>query len=463
MRNVLFVTLSAMMFCMPRCFAAELPDMKTIREIAASLKKMWEEDLRNKSLSPPPAEEITKSIDSLKSLPQIGDNSVVRLFLAQYAAFSSSSVEEIFRLFQETVTPANIHEYPDILYPHLEAAGGWYRSEVWAMNNIVFPLKAESRLSFYDEIEWGEYDPYPCEEPDFEPPLALVFSRLGLYDLAWRVQLEEGKKRIYDHPKARSYYLRAADNAYRAGKKELAWSFLMNAAVLEDKIFFEPAMQTAQLWINIEAGTATLPEAEIAVGEERKTLCQEIVERYQNMNAHPRAWLFIQENRDEFDDAEAEIKKVQDDWLELIEGITQPDLAEKIVMYGVQLYPDGADPLSVSIPWAFTEGGLEKLKTDIGELAEQCAEEEKDGFRTWNRAYPSEAFKAKYISCDGKVVTLEKPDGKRITFQFNALHELDQNYVRRRMGIEKLTSFRKVTISGLLTGKFQVKIQPAAE
>ena len=503
MKRILFLLtiLSAVMFCTPRCYSQKDTDMKTIetiRETATAMRKAQDglKSWRYTTPRPHSYAEAVEALDILRSLPKIGDDGARHLLMAQYADISSISGEEMLRMYQGAITIANINEYPKVLYQHRDAAGTWLRKDVRDIRSTVFPVDVESDLTFRGLPYWVR-DPGPHREQDWlhQFPLSLNFSRLGLYDLAWRVQMEEGKK-SYDESAAyeerQSYYLRAADNAYRAGKKELAWSFWINAVVLEDKVFFKPAMEMAQLWLDIEAGTATLPEAEIATGEERKTLCFDIVKRYRAMNAHPRAWLFIQENKNEFDDADAEIKKMQDVWSNSIKGISNPLLTNKIVMYGVQLYPDGADPLSVSIPWPFPEDGLQNLKAELCKLAKKCAEEEKDGFRTWyDRIEGKELAKAKYVSCVGKVVTLAKPDGKKITLSFDTLNELDQNYIRRRMDIEKLTpeereyfrqrrlelmcdcgdcisdvpktSFHKLTVSGLVAGKFQFKIEPAAK
>ena len=110
-------------------------------------------------------------------------------------------------------------------------------------------------------------------------------------------------------------------------------------------------------------------------------------------------------------------------------------------MFGVQLYPDGADPLSVEIPWAFPEGSLEKLKTRLGELAEQAAEKEKDGFRDWLYRTGEQwvSSRSKYISFVDDIVTLEKEDGSEMTIEFSHFNDLDKNYIRRRLEIEKMT------------------------
>jgi len=451
MKRTFFASFVAIFLFASFCSASETLDIETIRETAITIRKLWEEDftapLRNNGSLPSYAK-IIESIDTLKSLPEIGDNGAASLLLAQYCACFSYRAEEVFAIFLEVVSTSSINESPEVIKWHLEAVGTWYRREIRETNDIVFPQRTRPRLQITSLVTWAQRDPYPTQEPNEKRPLALTFSRLGLYDLAWRVQLEEGKK-DYDTSRgygreSHSYYLRAADNAYRAGREELAWSFLMNAAVFERKEFFDSAMEKAQLWLDIEAEKAELPKAEVAQGAERKKLFLEIVERYQNMNAHPRAWLFIEEHKNEFDNPAELIKKVHDNWLGVVRRLKS--MASKVEVYGVQLHPGGffrraPNPLSVEIPWAFPEGSLEKVKVQLAELAKKAAGEEKDGFRTWYRNEPSMAFKAKYISCVDDVLTLEKTDGNKMTIEYKSLGEgeIDRNYVRRRIVIEKLT------------------------
>jgi hypothetical protein len=235
-----------------------------------------------------------------------------------------------------------------------------------------------------------------------------------------------------------SYYLRAANTAYRSGNKQLGWSFLMNAAIFENEQSFEMAMETAELWLAVEAGKQKMPEAKILSGEERKKAFREIVDRYLVMNAHPRVWLFIQEYKNEFDNAEELIKSIQDDWLDIVNRVTNSQHANKIVMYGVELYPTKNDPLSIQLPWPFPEGSIEKLKKMLQEDAEKIREEEKDNFRFWGDAAEYKKHtKAKYESCLGGNVTLIKQDGDKIVRRFSELWLDDQNYVRRRLDIAR--------------------------
>jgi len=444
----LFLTM-ALCFLIAFPLQAQIPaSVEDFREAAQVRRTFWEEfnrdspNRRNSENRISPVR-IKDFVEALQKQPQIFDGGTANLILARYRSLFTLQASEFALWFHNAMDISNVIECLSAMgsaYGHL---GYTSQKPVYTYSDF-FPIRKESNLFFSARIKWVRY-PYPqAENPRVLQPLALTFSRLGLHDLAWRVLMEEGWN---DHNGLKpywldsSYYLFAANNAYRAGKKELAWSFLMNAAVFEHKQFFESVIETAQLWIDIETGEAKLLEAEIATGAERKQLFLEIVERYQNMNAHPRAWLFIQEHKSEFDDPEGLIKAVQDDWLELIRIITQPIFANRIVMYGVQLYPDGADPLSVEIPWAFPEGSLEKLKIRLGEEAEKAKLAETDGFRNWQ--YRTEenwlSIRAKYISFVDGIVTLEKEDGSEMTVKHSALFELDQNYIRRRLEVEKLT------------------------
>jgi hypothetical protein len=346
-------------------------------------------------------------------------------------------------LFSKSIAVAGINEIIETFSWSIRLSGD---ARVFNIDKyVLFPMLSEFRLELGKEneeilIEWRR-DPYPNKGQGYIYPLSLVFEKAGLYDKAWRVQMEEG---IHEYDGAspiheyRSYYLRAADTAYRSGNKKLGWSFLMNAAVFENEQSFEMAMQTAELWIEVESGKKALPEPQILTGEARKKAFLEIVERYQKMNAHPRAWLFVQEYKNEFDNADAFIKSIQDDWLDIVNMVTNPQIAGKIIMYGVELYPTKNDPLSIELPWAFPEGSIEKLKKKLQEEAEKIREDEKGGFRFWHNIIEGEKqTKAQYGSCLAGHITLIKQDGNQIVRHFTDLMENDKNYVRRRLDIAR--------------------------
>ncbi|MDR1270820.1 MAG: hypothetical protein LBK82_14995 [Planctomycetaceae bacterium] len=308
---------------------------------------------------------------------------------------------------------------------------------------FTLPLTVESKIELQNRIlvQWVR-SPFPHIDINPSQPLAVIFEDLGLYDKAWRIQMEMGRSYYYDPRRGdiyyHSYYMDAANTAYRAGNKKLGWAFLMNAAVFEHEKSFGIAMETAKLWIGVESGKKELPKQKILTGEERKIAFRDIVYSYLNMNAHPRAWLFIQEYKNEFDDADVLIKKVQDDWLEFVKIAMDPNITERIVMYGVELYPTKNDPLSITIPWPFPEGSVEKLKAKIKEVAEKIKEVEKDDLIDWYFADGRLAVKAKYISCNDENVIVERENGKKGKIEITKLADGYKNYIYRRLAIRNI-------------------------
>ncbi|MDR1290898.1 MAG: hypothetical protein LBK06_06830, partial [Planctomycetaceae bacterium] len=173
-----------------------------------------------------------------------------------------------------------------------------------------------------------------------------------------------------------------------------------------------------------------------------------------DMKAHPRAWLFIQEYKNEFDDADGLIKKVQDDWLEFVKITMDPRVTKRIVMYGVELYPTKNDPLSITIPWPFPEGSFDKLKANIREITEKIKEAEKDGLIDWYFADGRLAVKAKYISCNDENLIVERENGKKETIEIAKLTDGYKNYIYRRLAIRNIavedfcTIFHKWNLAG---------------
>ena len=400
---------------------------------------------------------IEDFVEALQKQPPITDGGVANLILASYRSRFTRQSSEMILLFHDAIEVANIHEWQELTWRVSHNAGS-IRISHFATEFLPIRHGFMGVLG----LPRGWNSPFPREENPRITPIAVTFSRLGLYDLAWRVHMESGKTASFasttlkQHWVQNSFYLFAAENAYRAGNKELAWSFLMLAAVFDESKFFESVVNTAQLWIDIEAGKTELPEVEIAQGERRKGLFLDIVNHYRGMNAHPRAWQFVKENKNEFDDPEGLIKETQDEWpivvrrmlrTEGIRGVLQSGNREYqtiLTLYGVQLfpeghpYPDGIDPLDVRIPWAFSEGSVDEVKKRIDKLAEKCREDEKDDVRDWLYIVEGEnTTRAKYISFVDDILTLERADGEKMILQFESLHPFDQNYTRRRMEVEK--------------------------
>jgi hypothetical protein len=441
---VFFITNLTLSFCSSH----DVNDISELRETLLLARQIWEEidpilfrttnSYRFECLAL--RRDMVQKVDKLRLRPKFYDNAAVGTVIAKFDVLLLFHNSEIIYLLERALSESNVSDWVNIALPYISLH---LREPMLTESEITFcPLLLKSSLVFSADINW-EHDPSPFVTSDSHYPLELIFERIGLYDKAWRIQMEIGRKNYYYVPyhtdgQYNSYYLCAANNAYRSGNKKLGWSFLMNAAIFEHKKSFDLAMETAKIWIDVEAGKRELLVQKILTGDERKKAFLEIVERYQEMNAHPRAWLFIQENKNEFDDADGLIKKVQDDWLEVVKIATDPQIAKKVVMYGVELYPAKNDPLSVKIPWHFPEGSVEKLKAKIQEVADKIKEEEKDGLLDWYFSDGKLAVKAKYISCNDMEVTVERENGKEGIIKIARLADGNKNYVYRRLAIRNM-------------------------
>lgn len=328
-------------------------------------------------------------------------------------------------------------------------------------NPIVYDGGVEIIADYWrPEDEKNRYCPSYLPYPWMVLEIPKNFASLGLYDKAWRTYCEHalvssGAERL-DTTAAQNWKL-AAENAYLAGEKKLAWQLLMKAAVFGGEWLFDEVKQTARLWNARERSQKELPRPEVLQGDKRREAWDAIISLYQEMNAHPRAWALIDEYPEEFENPEELKQKIQADWIRVVERFIpkHPDSAVKsVTVYGYRLYPDGVDPLTVKVPWAFSAESIKKAKAHLAELAEECMNEDDDEFRTWYRDSPSEAFQAKYVPGDGKSVQVEKPDGQRMYLIFEKLVEPDKSYARRRMEIDKITPeereyFRKLRLEFL--------------
>ncbi|MDR0391892.1 MAG: hypothetical protein LBH59_08295, partial [Planctomycetaceae bacterium] len=454
---------------MPFCYSQEIKNFDEFKEAMLLANKTWNE-------IKPQAEtkefyqrvftrKIIEDIDNLRSVPQFYENTAVSTVVARFDSLRSFSNIELAALLQDSLSISNIMqwlEYNKIPWHRLNKKpfnSGIFSSvfrdyregvrkdiddEKSALNtrSVLLPLTAHSGVDLDGTVQWSQ-NPLPVISDRPSCPLAVLFEAVGLYDKAWRVQLEENEVRYYnfDHPNKRycSFYVSAANTAYLSGNKKLGWSFLMNAAVFEDEKSFDLAMETAKLWFDVEAGKKELPEQKILMGDERKNVFLDIVKCYQEaMNAHPRAWLFIQEYKNEFDDADGLIKKIQDDWLNNIKMIHSVGFINEIVMYGVELYPAKNDPLSVTIPWPFPDGSVEKVKKKIRELADKITEDEKDGLIKWYFEDGKLAVKAKYISCNDNEVIVERENGEKEKLEIAKLFDGNKNYIYRRLAIRNI-------------------------
>ncbi|MDR1923342.1 MAG: hypothetical protein LBQ66_03115, partial [Planctomycetaceae bacterium] len=260
----------------------------------------------------------TQLVEQLRKCPQIGDGGVVAMILVLYDGYFSFRTSEIIVSVHNAITPSNclaIMGYSGgTLWQNGYSGGG-----TWVDNytSVILPVigKFTHKASIGMDIRWARY-PYPMRYDtyynQYQYRTAGKLGDVGLYDLAWRVLIEEAWYGKFDFRFEESdWYFHVANNAYRSGDKKLGWSFLFCAAIFDNAKYLDKVMSTAQLWLDVEAGQKKLPEQKILTGEERKKTFLEIVECYRGMNAHPRAWQLINEHKSEFDNHETLIKKVQ--------------------------------------------------------------------------------------------------------------------------------------------------------
>ncbi|MDR2643518.1 MAG: hypothetical protein LBC74_12075, partial [Planctomycetaceae bacterium] len=231
--------------------------------------------------------DLVAKVNELKKRRKITDDVAVPIVISRFDSlmlFSGSS--DIINLFQDAFSISIVSDWIDIVGSVARNKQFWVTMNE---NKVTFlPLETFSDIIYKKDIEilieWERY-PFPSRSI-LQESLDVTFEKVGLYDLAWRVQMEAGRrgycyyisrKEMEDH----SYYLTAANRAYRAGNQKLGWSFLTNAAVFENKKSFNKAMELAKIWIDVEAGKIKLPEQKILVGQERKDAFLLIVRMYQ--------------------------------------------------------------------------------------------------------------------------------------------------------------------------------------
>ncbi|MDR2644093.1 MAG: hypothetical protein LBC74_15030, partial [Planctomycetaceae bacterium] len=429
--------------CMGNCIAANGIQFESVRESAMLMRNILTDlpvrisvqNLKNVKNY----REKMVLIEQLRKTPQIGDDGVKRLIIAQFTSYMYQE-GELIQSFGDAIVPSNwrscLRIISHIFVNNVFELNTRYQTDISDGIYIVLQKSNNHVLDFSAIIEWENF-PYPGSSH----LLSLDFEQVGLYDLAWRIQIEEGPDFQYEvspehdfsvlYNEHRSFYLRAANNAYRAGNKKLGWSFLMYAATLEDEQSFEKAMQLAKLWIDVEASKKELSEQKIQTGDERKKTFLRIVEHYKKRQLHSRAWLFIQEHKNEFDDADNLIKKVQNDWITFIKSLQNFPGVNKIILLGVEFYPTKNDPLSVKIPWPFPEGSIDKSKAKIQETANKIKEDEnvKNGLINWYFKSGILPVRAKYIYCNDKEVIVERENGKKETIEIAQLADGNKNYV----------------------------------
>ena len=216
--------------------------------------------------------------------------------------------------------------------------------------------------------------------------IAKQFEELGYFDKAWRAYVEAGYlSRGHDrwNPDSKMwqrngnfmgreedqrslFWCRAAICAHKAGEKEVAQNYLIKAATFGSDDLFDITKQIAQKWKEGKKVTPSDYKLLIICPPLKEKSLSRIVQMYMDLNAHPRAWMIIDQYPNQFDAPAKLRKKVQDDWLDLLRVFRCPPFAY-VKIYGYQVYPLG-NPLAVSIPWPFSKDTLECVSLRCFEL-----------------------------------------------------------------------------------------------
>ena len=292
------------------------------------------------------------------------------------------------------------------------------------------------------------------------PPTGDALKRLGYYEEAYSAYLETAYFELNDIRTSlintAPLWLEVAECNYRLGKKDLAWSYLMKVGVFGSAQHLEQVKETAKFWIQCEEEGVGLPKPEKLTKEERQEIAQGIVNGYMRFNGHPRAWAFIEQYPENFDDPIMAKKEVQGAWLAVVnpllnsaisygfggrefvyKGETYSDPGASVIVFNQRLYPDGIDPLDVKIPWAFSGDSVDRARAMLRKAMQTVLLEDEP--RTWRTIDGEYEQVASFVSSNATHVTLKQADDEIATFELSALSPDDQEYVRLRLDAEKGT------------------------
>jgi hypothetical protein len=199
--------------------------------------------------------------------------------------------------------------------------------------------------------------------------IAAEFERGAMWDMAWRAYAEaiyagygpawpdERARETWLSAEAAGHWSKAAACAQRAGKTHLAENYFVKAAVFGGDKTQETLKGVARRW----SESPTSHPAPVDDHTKREALTR-IVDLYVEINAHPRALQVIDANGAVFDDPDTLRKKVEDQWLAIVKDASRA--AEKVVLYGHEVYPQG-DPLKIRIPWAFSDEAVVSVRNRL--------------------------------------------------------------------------------------------------
>ncbi|MGL4942368.1 MAG: SHD1 domain-containing protein, partial [Thermoguttaceae bacterium] len=109
---------------------------------------------------------------------------------------------------------------------------------------------------------------------------------------------------------------------------------------------------------------------------------------------------------------------------------------KKYLIDSYSLHPFATAELEALLKEHKVDDALAKEVLDAVKEAEKNAPPPSD-YRNWQTKDGLFKASAKYVSSDGKDVTIEKPDGKQTTIELSALRKADQDYVREQIETAK--------------------------
>jgi hypothetical protein len=240
------------------------------------------------------------------------------------------------------------------------------------------------RAKYSEELSWPPRPPtlLMCEWST-QRTMAESLEQAGLYGVAWRCYAEATYAGFHTAwvthrtdsenwlcPDAAEYWAKAARCARLAGRQEVAWDFLTKAAVFGSDELYQETQVIAKEWSENPEPTPP-PPVDPAV---KRGALMRAVRLYAELNAHPRALMLIDENRDAFEDPDGLRKEIEEQWVAVVGEVTK--FTKVLTLYGYQVYPDG-DPLKVRIPWALSDEALADVRTRLAahdEAADEPAE-----------------------------------------------------------------------------------------
>jgi hypothetical protein len=145
---------------------------------------------------------------------------------------------------------------------------------------------------------------------------------------------------------------RAAENAFKAGMMDEARACIAKAIIFSVEEERLSILEEVRSW---RIGAGSPPGSDVPPNGR---LLSDVISLYMEIGAHPRAIALVSDYSELFFDPEATKRKIQNEWLQLVESMKSSRM--KLVLYGTEVWPNG-DPLVVTIPWPCSKEAIVKI------------------------------------------------------------------------------------------------------